>query len=1026
MNPDFDRILTALEGVGFELTAREAAEALWLATHIAQSASTSTQGPGRLPAPGKSERAPARRAPRSAHPPTPATVHAPTTAAATAVGPSSVCAVPVRVADAPALPHELNLLRALRPLKRRVPSRHRVLLDESATAERCAEERLFLPATRPEPERWLSLALIVETGPTMAVWHSLVSELTALLQRTGAFRDIRLWHLHTASDGSTGLHPQAIPTSALHSPREIVDPTGRQAIWCISDCVSALWHDGRADSLLELWGQGGPLAVIQPLPQRLWRRTGLRLEQIRLHTDAPGLPNSYLRTAWPDSSGLMRGPLAGMPVPVLELDPSWLSLWTGLITATAPGGVPAVVTMTSATRDAAAGLDRDTISADAPSDEPLSLVRAFRAHASPQAYRLAGCLATVRLTLPVMRLVQHVMLPESRPAHLAEVLLGGLLHRTHQDSLSPEYDFVDGVRDVLRSTVRHSDTRRVYEEVSTYLAAHAGDARDTQAFAMLPSGRGSVTLSTPSPPFAEITLRDPSLPSRPDPHHEPSPNDQDAEPGPVPAWDKGNPRRVRQWLVGRIVDVLQSSDTMRHGASRNLWREMLMAELDVPVEPYRDEPLRVWLLKVVSTSAEQPGGLFGVVRSLEYVEQPSVTVNALWSLVDEWEAAEFFDYADLQPLQPVLQAMGPDGLTAMARHASRSRVRELPPRCETGWQVFLWLAGENSPASELPPCMAFLALSAGRLVAEGQTEAAELLRRFNRRQAMDLGVTDRLTDWQQAYVPQSAPSLVPAYVLIQLEPDRIDPDRYYLSHWLQSDREGWHPVVGETVHLAQAELPIAVDQLMERVEGRWADLRQPVILEFVLPWELLNEPVEWWCKEADSTYPVPLVLDYPVVLRSLERLQRAAWHRAWHNKWDQLKERPGENYAHWSHPEGDDAYFFRLERELREDPRAVCLVLSEPPGGDAGTGRRELLAGLRAGVPVVIWDRRGRTDDAFREAVHEIVQDLSPDGLMKQVTKWRREALVAGPEEWDRQVGRHLAVLFDDPERKPGPPAPVS
>lgn len=486
-----------------------------------------------------------------------------------------------------------------------------------------------------------------------------------------------------------------------------------------------------------------------------------------------------------------------------------------------------------------------------------------------------------------------------------------------------------------------------------------------------------------------------------------------------------NPERVRNRLVVSIVDALQGSATVNQASSRELWREMLADELNSSVEPFGGDRLRPWLLHVVKRCTEVGDGLACLVRSLEYVEQQSATVAALWPLVDEWEAVDFFNHTDLGDLRPVLLALPSSDLAAMARRASRSRVQELPAWCQTAWQVFLRLAGENTPAGELPPSMAFLALAADRLVAEGRAEAAELLRRFNRSQALDLGVAELLADWQHSEFPQPAPSLVPAYLLIQFEPDRIEADHYYLSHWRQSDSEGWHPVRGETVRLARDELPGAVERLIEEVEERWAELRQPVILEFVLPWELLNEPVEWWSKESDSPSPTPLALDYPVVVRSLERLQRAAWHRPWHKKWRQLRERPADSHPHWSRPGQDGAYFFHLERELKEDLHAVCLVLSEPPGDDSGTGRREILAGLRAGVPAMVWHRNDCSDPMFQDAIGEILEDRGLGSLAERVGKWRKEALALGPGGWDQHVGRHLAILLDDPERKPTPPGPV-
>ncbi|MXM67570.1 hypothetical protein GR925_30085 [Streptomyces sp. HUCO-GS316] len=486
-----------------------------------------------------------------------------------------------------------------------------------------------------------------------------------------------------------------------------------------------------------------------------------------------------------------------------------------------------------------------------------------------------------------------------------------------------------------------------------------------------------------------------------------------------------SPERVRNELVVSIVDALQGSATVNHPSSRELWRQMLTDELGLPVEPFGGERLRPWLLQVVKQCIAVGDGLACLVRSLEYVEQQSATVGEMWPLVDEWEAADFFAGADLRDLRPVLLSMRHPDLSSMARRASRSRVQELPPWCQTAWQVFLHLAGQNTPAGDLPPSMAFLALSADRLVEDGRADAAEQLRRFNRHQAVGLHLESPLADWQHSEFPQPAPSLVPAYLMIQFDPDRIETDRYYLSHWRQSDSEGWHPVRGETEHLHRDDLPGAVEQLIEEAEERWADLRQPVILEFVLPWELLNEPVEWWPKESDSEAPTPLALDYPVVVRSLERLQRAAWHRPWHTKWRQLRERPADSHSHWSRPAQDGSYFFHLERELKEDRHAVCLVLSQPPGDDSGIGRREILAGLRAGVPAMIWHRSDCADPMFRDAIGEILQDRGLGSLAERVGKWRKEALALGPDGWEQHVGRHMAILFDDPEHKPSPPGPV-
>jgi hypothetical protein len=66
------------------------------------------------------------------------------------------------------------------------------------------------------------------------------------------------------------------------------------------------------------------------------------------------------------------------------------------------------------------------VSSPPSSEERLQV---FQATVSLLAQQLAGSLAAAPLSRPVMRLVQRVMLPESRQGHVAEVFLRGVLTR---------------------------------------------------------------------------------------------------------------------------------------------------------------------------------------------------------------------------------------------------------------------------------------------------------------------------------------------------------------------------------------------------------------------------------------------------------------------------------------------------------------------------------------------------------------------------------------------------------------------
>ncbi len=138
----------------------------------------------------------------------------------------------------------------------------------------------------------------------------------------------------------------------------------------------------------------------------------------------------------------------------------------------------------------------------------LQRVLSFRAASSPTAYELAGYLAAAPLSLPVMRLVQTAMLPKSRPAHLAEIFLGGLLRRVGPDAVGQQpyrYDFHADVRELLLTGLSRADTLRVLRETSRFVSARLGSPADFQA---LLADAGKITdLGLPFARVAYTALR---------------------------------------------------------------------------------------------------------------------------------------------------------------------------------------------------------------------------------------------------------------------------------------------------------------------------------------------------------------------------------------------------------------------------------------------------------------------------------------------------------------------------------------
>ncbi len=205
-----------------------------------------------------------------------------------------------------------------------------MVLDEEATAAAFGDTGLILPVWQQGTERWLQVDLVVDTSASMVIWQQTAAQLHALLERHGAFRNVRAWAVDSDQPD-----PRLVPfsrrpsaPSALsaitRSPTELIDPTGRRAVLVLTDAVGKGWHGGEMMTHLLPWAGSCPLAIIQVLPRRLWHRTALETVAVTarmrpgsrwpfhvVHVDdwAPGRPVGWVPVLYPSAEWL--GPLGG-------------------------------------------------------------------------------------------------------------------------------------------------------------------------------------------------------------------------------------------------------------------------------------------------------------------------------------------------------------------------------------------------------------------------------------------------------------------------------------------------------------------------------------------------------------------------------------------------------------------------------------------------------------------------------------------------------------------------------------------
>ncbi|GLZ08565.1 hypothetical protein Acsp03_60310 [Actinomadura sp. NBRC 104412] len=500
----------------------------------------------------------------------------------------------------------------------------------------------------------------------------------------------------------------------------------------------------------------------------------------------------------------------------------------------------------------------------------------------------------------------------------------------------------------------------------------------------------------------------------------------------------------------RLIDALLRIDALSVRSTREACVTELQNTLSRPLEWERDERALhdVWGLAVACLG--RPGGIQTLLDVVEFFDRGSHAFREARALADAVLPEPLLTTEERRLLAQLVQHLERQGLT-LIQHAElvpayQRAVGEFgpPPRPEVYDErhiVDVRLLIEQLEEAPLgpdgvAPLLRFVHELAGYAKAPVATAFAEWMARFAERTGLGQDWRRLLTATEERPALDNAERA--ASLVFECRPDGADPDRLAVSARLER-ADGTVAMVRCDEEPEPVErLPALVEALLNRERGLLAAEHCELTIAFALPRDLLDLPCDQFVVTLGGV-PRRLGIEYPVVLRSLDRMDEVWLWPKWRSKWNLLREGAGEARVHPVSEPGE--YDGERLFAVLSDPEAVGLAMAYPPM-DEGPGRvDEIWVAFETGAPIVVWCRKSRVPERFTEEARELCGS-DPATLPRTVRRLRREAVLSQDRRQNRRpqtlpgggaledandmdetehLGMHLALLYDDADRVPEP-----
>jgi hypothetical protein len=339
-------------------------------------------------------------------------------------------------------------------------------LDESLTVEAFAQTDLLIPKFLPKEEKHYDLYLLIDTSESMEIWQDSIELFVKKLRIFSIFREFKLLYLDS-SQKEAKIYANRAKTTLVSSLNNLEN---RSILFVVTDCIAPAWSKGDMLSTLYTFHKKMPTSIINMLPRRMWKSTVLGNTNItRLKQEAKCISSDVddLILSFDENYFAQKV----LKVPVVNFLVNDFKAMSNFMTQKPNSSCSGIVASEEEFEDVSQEEQEELTAKERVQD--------FYNHSSSTAHKLAFYLSTcTHLNFPIMKMIQHNMLPKSTQLDFAEFFVGGLLDKSNKGEF---YTFHTGVRELLQEEISPYLSAEILERNSKFIAQNLGSSLEFSA-----------------------------------------------------------------------------------------------------------------------------------------------------------------------------------------------------------------------------------------------------------------------------------------------------------------------------------------------------------------------------------------------------------------------------------------------------------------------------------------------------------------------------------------------------------------